>query len=863
MNEFQPSFPANPEAARTRQPLLWAAFAYAAGLFFSFYCRRPAMWWILSGLAFAAFGSYFLRRRALFSRALALASVFAAAAIIMQIFRPADPGHGILPFATHQEILVTAHVTKEGAWEEHGPGEFRQLLDVETEKVQKAGTSYPVRAGVRLGIYAKSSSSASLPPNLHYGRHIQFLGKLSVPHNYRDPGVFDYREYLSQHAIAAVGSAKWEGVQLLPGFCGNRAEFWRNRVHSGIIAKIQRLWPPAQAALMNAMVVGDESFLTLPTKINFQRTGTYHLLVVSGMNVGILAYVVFWVFRKLRLNEVAAGFFTVLLIVCYAILTDVGPPVWRATLMLILFLGTRLLYRERSMLNAIGIAALGVLVADPRALFGASFQMTFLCVLLIAGIGMPVLDRTSQPFLRGLRQLASTAYDAHLSPPVAQFRLDLRMLAQRLQPALGPRVLPLLAFSFRFLLAGFEILFISALMQIGLALPMAYYFHRVTITAMGANLLSLPLMEIMMPAAVLAVFIGYFSILLAKLPAFVAGLALEGITHAIRLFGGLRISDARVATPSLLVVLAASSAIAVALLLARKRLAHCFAGVAIMGLSALWIAAVPAPPQFRRGALEVTAIDVGQGDALLVVFPEGHTLLVDAGGLPQWAHSDFDVGEEVVSPYLWSRGISHLDAVAITHPHADHIGGMAAVLENFQPRELWMAANTRGPEMERLLREARQLGITIVPHTEGDQFTEGKVVFHILAPGPSDEENARNANEISLVMKITYGNTSALLEGDAEKKAERHIAEEDARADLLKVAHHGSATSTIPEFLNAVHPQFAVISVGANNVYGHPRREVLERLAEAHVFTYRTDLEGAVSFYLDGKTVTPALPALQ
>ena len=857
-------FPLQPEPARTRQPLLWAALAYSFGLCIGFYFWRPPVWWLVAAIAFCISSNYYLRRRVTCARILALASVFAAGALVIQTFKPADPGLYVLRFANHQEVLVTAHVTKEGAWEERGSNEFRQLLDVETEKIHTGGSTYPVRSGIRLGIYAKITGGTSIPPNFLYGQRIQFLAKLSAPHNYRDPGVFDYREYLAEHQIAAVGSAKLENTELLPGFAGNRAEFWCDRVHASIIAKIHVLWPPAQAALMDAMVIGDESFLSLPIKINFQRTGTYHLLVVSGMNVGILAYVVFWFFRRLRFSDLFAGLCTVALTVCYAVLTGVGPPVWRATLMLILFLGTRLLYRERSMLNAIGVAALGVLLADPRALFRASFQMTFLCVLLIAGAGVPILERTSQPFIRGLRQLASTSYDVYLPPSVAQFRIDLRMVAHRMQRTLGKRTaLPLLAFAFRFLLGSFEILFISALMQIGLALPMAYYFHRVTITALPANILALPLMEIMMPAAVLAVFLGFLSLLLAKIPAMVAGLALDGITHTIHLLGGLRISDARVAMPSLFVILAASLAIAAAMLLARKRLAYSVTGLAILGLSAVWIAVVPPRPHVRAGALEVTAIDVGQGDALLVVFPEGHTLLVDAGGLPQWSHSDFDMGEEVVSPYLWSRGISHLDAVAITHPHDDHIGGMAAVLENFHPRELWMAANTRGPEMEQLLREARQLGVAIVPHNEGDEFTEGKVIFHILAPSPTDQETARNANEISLVMKITYGKTSALLEGDAEKKAERRIAQEEPQADLLKVAHHGSATSTIPELLDAVHPRFAVISVGANNVYGYPRREVLDRLAEAHVLTYRTDLDGAVSFYLDGKTVTPFVPELQ
>jgi competence protein ComEC len=857
-------FPLQPEPAQTRQPLLWAALAYSFGLCIGFYFWRPPTWWLVAAIAFIVFGSYYLRHRVICARILALASVFAAGALVMQTFKPADPGLRVLRFANQREVLVTAHVTKEGAWEEHGPGEFRQLVDVETESIQTDGSTFPVRSGVRLGIYAKLTGRTAIPPNFLYGQRIRFLGKLSAPHNYRDPGVFDYREYLAEHQIAAVGSARLESTELLTGFAGNRAEFWCDRVHASIIAKIHVLWPPAQAALMDAMVIGDESFLSLPMKINFQRTGTYHLLVVSGMNVGILAYVAFWFFRRLSFSDLFAGLCTVALTVCYAVLTGVGPPVWRATLMLILFLGTRLLYRERSMLNAIGVAAFGVLLADPRALFGASFQMTFLCVLLIAGAGVPILERTSQPFIRGLRQIVSTSYDAYLPPSVAQFRIDLRLVAHRLRRTLGKRtVLPLLAFAFRLLLGTFEVLFISALMQIGLALPMAYYFHRVTITALPANILALPLMEIMMPAAVLAVFLGFISLMLAKIPAIVAGLALEGITHTIHLLGGLRVSDARVAMPTLFVIIAAALALAASMLLARKRLAYSFAGLAILGLSALWIAVVPPRPQLRPGALEVTAIDVGQGDALLIVFPQGHTLLVDAGGLPQWAHSDFDVGEEVVSPYLWTRGISHLDAVAVTHPHADHIGGMAAVLEDFHPRELWIGANSHSVEMQRLLNEARKLGITVVPHSDGDEFMEERTTIHILAPDGSEEESSRSANEDSLVMKISYGKTSALLEGDAEKKAERRIAQEQPQADLLKVAHHGSATSTIPELLDAVHPRFAVISVVATHLYGHPRREVLQRLADAHVLTYRTDLDGAVSFYLDGKTVTPLVPELQ
>jgi len=184
------------------------------------------------------------------------------------------------------------------------------------------------------------------------------------------------------------------------------------------------------------------------------------------------------------------------------------------------------------------------------------------------------------------------------------------------------------------------------------------------------------------------------------------------------------------------------------------------------------------------------------------------------------------------------------------------------VLANFHPRELWLGVDSPSPELQTLLHEAKALGIPVVLHRAGDSLEVGGAKVAVLAPPRDAEAHASRPNDESLVLKISYGETSALLEGDAEKKTERQVAQESPQADVLKVAHHGSATSTIPELLAAVHPHFAVISVGARNVYGHPRPEVLDRLAEAHVLTYRTDMQGAVTFYLDGKTVSSQLAAL-
>jgi competence protein ComEC len=604
-------------------------------------------------------------------------------------------------------------------------------------------------------------------------------------------------------------------------------------------------------------VLGEDAFLHAGTRVEFQRSGTYHVLVVSGMNLSILAFVIFWTLRQFRLDPALAGVATVVVTFAYAFVTGVGPPVWRAALMLALYLGARLLYRERSMMNAIGAAALGVLIVDPRALLGASFQLTFLSVVIIAGIGLPLLERSALPYSRGLRLLRATSYDMHVEPEVAQFRLDLRLIAERLARFVGARFgLALPATLMRVALSVFELVVISVLMQIGLALPMAYYFHRATTMGMPANLLVVPLTEVLMPMAVAAVGLGYVSTTLAWPAAWISGLALDLITGAVRWLGGLQIADLRVATPSLVVILAAMATIALAMLAARRARGVTLAALAAMTCVAVWIALGPSRPRIHPGVLEVTSIDVGQGDSLLLVTPQSRTILVDAGGMPLWMHSDFDIGEQVVSSYLWARGLDRLDVVAITHPHADHLGGMPSVIANFHPRELWLSTDAPSFELTPVLVQAKQAGIRATVWKEAEGFDYGGAHFRVLAPG-RDQTGAMRPNDDSLVFTVGMGSTSALLEADAERGTEQRVVAQHPEAALLKVAHHGSASATSSQLLATVQPRYAVISSGVRNVYGHPRREVLERLERAGVETYRTDEMGAVSFYLDGKSVTP------
>jgi competence protein ComEC len=267
----------------------------------------------------------------------------------------------------------------------------------------------------------------------------------------------------------------------------------------------------------------------------------------------------------------------------------------------------------------------------------------------------------------------------------------------------------------------------------------------------------------------------------------------------------------------------------------------------------------PEPAVVWPGSLEVTAIDVGQGDSIFVASSTGATMLVDAGGPvgrvteAAEATSRFDVGEEVVSPYLWSRRFRRLDVLVLSHAHSDHMGGMPAVMRNFRPRELWVSIDPNSEAYRALLAEAKDLGVTVRHFYAGDQFAWGGMQVSILAPETGYSNPRDPVNNDSLVMRMQYGNASVLFEGDAEASSEQQMLEHGRvkATTLLKVGHHGSRTSTTQAFFTAVAPKDAVVSVGRGNTFGHPRFEVIERIANSRAKLYRTDEFGLMTFLLE------------
>jgi competence protein ComEC len=252
--------------------------------------------------------------------------------------------------------------------------------------------------------------------------------------------------------------------------------------------------------------------------------------------------------------------------------------------------------------------------------------------------------------------------------------------------------------------------------------------------------------------------------------------------------------------------------------------------------------------------LRLTMIDVGQGDAVVVQFPTGHTLLVDSGGTP----GAFDVGERVVTPALWDRGVRRLDWLVFTHADFDHIGGASSVATTFAPREIWEGAPVpRSPERARLWNAsvARRRAWRVL--RDGDQLRLGDVEMRVLHPPPPDWERQRVRNEDSVVLRIRYGAVELLLTGDIGSDSEAHLPlpQPDALIRVLKVAHHGSRTSTSAAFVNAYAPDLALVSAGRGNLFGHPSADVLARLTSAGARVFRTDEDGAISLETDGEVV--------
>ncbi len=754
-------------------------------------------------------------------------------------------------------------------------------FDVEVRQIESLRQVRSLTGKVRLRLQASPDAEmAAAAESLHlqYGDFIQAVAKLRKPRSYQNPGSFDFRRWLETNEdLYWVGTVKSPFlVEKLPSAESPKLARLLEKTRRRLLEGIDRLYPPWSAegrhgAVLKAVLLGDRSSLDSDTIEKFRKTGLYHLLVIAGLHVGLLAALAWFFLRLVPWRESWRSALVLLFLVSYALLVEERPPTLRATLMISLLLLARLFYRERVALNAIGFAALLLLLHRPAWLFEIGFQMSFAAALLIIALAVPILERTTDVYRRALWRLEDVDLDPSLAPRQAQFRLDTRSLIVGLKarmslfqrhPALAAAVVTGPA---RALLWVANMLVLSAILQLGLLLLMAENFHRVTFVGIGLNAVAIPVMILLLGFAVPTVVLSATFPPLAVWPAKLLALIMRGLFTLTDLPGLPPWLSYRVPDPPGWVAWGfALSIVAAAWALGRRP--RVFSGsCAACGIFATLIALHPFPPKIPRGALEVTALDCGGGDALFLVLADGTTMLVDAGGMRGQSTREgtfqgrrWDPGEDIVSPYLWSRGIQQIDIVALSHAHEDHLGGLFAVVRNFRVGEFWQGTNPPTPSYQALLAEVKRRGIPVRRVVAGDLIARGATSLRILWPPAGLSASPLSLNDTSVVVRILNGEGSVLLPGDISSIVEQELARSAAplASQVLKVAHHGSKSSSSPEFLARVSPRVALVSAESGNFMNLPNPECLARLRASGARILRTDLDGAAMVEMRGGTLS-------
>jgi competence protein ComEC len=666
-------------------------------------------------------------------------------------------------------------------------------------------------------------------PEIAYGDEVRGFFRLRVPRRFGNPGAFDYPAYLATQGIFLEGWTR-EPLETLAAGRGSTVLAAIFRMRALLLRRLDAALPAQQAALLKATVLGDRSGLSPEVNQAFLDSGTYHILAISGLNVSLLAGTLFGLFRLLRASPRLAAAAAAILVTLYAALAGASPSVIRAAVMADAYLLAVILDRRGDLVNSLALSALALLWWNPRFLFDVGFQLTYLATLGILVI-LPACDTALATLPRALRWS-------------------------------GESVAITLAATF-------------------MTLPiLAGAFNRVAPVGILANLPIVPLSGLITALGTAAC-----AILLA-VPAGLSWLnqanawLVDLLFATARWFAAFPWSTLRVYTPTP-GMLVAYYFTATACLLAlspgpgrrpdrpemeptgiRRRTWRLAAAGALVGALALCVQiGLRLWPPAEAPTLTLTLLDVGQGESLFLGLPEGRRMLVDAGGVPG---SRFDIGARVVAPFLLHEWVGSLDVLVLTHAQADHIGGVSAILRAFPVGEVWSGDTPYSSVaflwVQEYLRH-RRIPLRILS-ASSPEIRWGEATIQVLHPPPRAHPALRlgtrpvrgapftglRSNDASLVLRLGIGSQAALLTGDVEREGELALLRRPAplRAQVLKVPHHGSRTSSSSPFLAAVRPDVALVSAGYRNRFNHPHPDVVERYQALDVRLFRTDLHGAI-----------------
>jgi competence protein ComEC len=679
------------------------------------------------------------------------------------------------------------------------------------------GTWVSVNEALRVSVYGH-------PVPLRPGDKIRFPARLRPFKNFNNPGRYDYESAMELKGFVCAASVS-DGRRIAPmgpGFL----PFPR-----GLLERLQRpvrqlmtsQLSPREGALYRALILGERQGIQGSLREPFNRTGLGHVLAVSGLHVGLVAWVAFWILRRMlsRSYRLAlktdirkiAALLTCLPVLIYFCLAGSHVSTLRATIMVLAFMGSLILGREKEVWSTLALAGLIILGLDPHALFSISFQLSFAAVIGILWLAPPIYQRIRPTDAgnsgRGSGYARVTDY-----------------------------------------LIGLAVVSISATFFL---LPIvSHYFHRISLIAVPANLTVVPVLGLWVIPS------GLMAAVLIPLSPYAAGLVLEvgrwGLNlmmEMVRFWSGIPWASVWVVTPNLLEISMFYLFITLCFWFRKGSVAKMgllLLSMLLVGDAAYWVHRV----KFNKD-LRVTFLDVGQGNSALVEFPGGKKMLIDGGG---FRGGSFDVGQMVVASHLWHSKILRLHYLVLSHPQSDHMNGLRFIAKAFHPKEFWYSGDrVQTRSFQELMAIIRTRKITVLGPADlakGRQINGVRVA--LLHPEGTPKSRARPAtgtelNNNSLVLKVSHGGTSVLFPGDLETDGERRIisgAGAALRSHILLCPHHGSRTSSTRAFLRLVRPRICVISSGEGNFFGFPHAETLARLKEIGCRVIRIDQSGAV-----------------
>jgi len=768
------------------------------------------------------------------------------------LYQPPGKGHII-------EQLRADPVTIEGVIVE-SPLLFPEKTDLMISAhnlTDSKGDYFPVHGKILLSFRGTQS--------FDYGDLVRVRTRLRKVRNFHNPGGFNYERYLRYQGVLLRGSVADDSriVVIRKGY-GNPIRQKLEGFRSTIRTFVDTNAPAPEKEIIQACILGDQQQIPRELRDAFSKTGISHIIAISGFNMSMIAFFSIYLVRGIirRFPYLLLRFdlyklsvlFAMPPVILYTFIAGAGMSVLRATLMILAFMAALLISKSRDLYNTLAMAALIILLVYPPALFDVSFQLSFAAVLAIL--------------------LITPRLTAFIPKP---------------EPVPGsPYSLPVLCSKGLYAFALFIIVSLSAML--GTMPLIAFYFNRLSVVSLLANIIIVPILGILaIPVSMATIFFLPFSSLVSVFFLDIAG-TLVMISLALNnFFASLPWAAFYLTTPSLLELLffyvflyglmevlahlsgengtdndpgnaSLLNGAENASFLIRLRSCPTWihytmaASVLFFCLDAVYLH----QKNSERGEFTATAIDVGQGSSILVRFPGDQTMLIDGGG---FINSTFDVGKYIVAPYLWHERLNRIDIVVLTHPHPDHLNGLPFILENFRVREVWINGEMSGSEEylrfqdiiknKGLIRRSMSAG-------NGPIVIGGVRTEFFNPPGPvsgmEEEATFTETNDGSLVMRMTYGEVSFLFPGDISLMTEERLASDlrELRSQLLFVPHHGGRTSSSEAFLQRVRPQTAIISVGADNLFRLPHPDVLKRLNQRGVITYRTDLHGAITASTDG-----------